>query len=114
MLKRANVLECDVVAVGLSGSFPALNASTFAAHQVLKVVPVVISSAASSEWGATDTNYLWLFMEHTLIEGRLVGFRSIAASRGGVDDRGFGISIRGRQLLDEAIQRAELPKREPI
>jgi poly-gamma-glutamate system protein len=108
MLKRANVQEGDVVAVGLSGSFPALNASTFAALQVLKVVPVVIASAASSEWGATDTNYLWLDMEQTLIERRLVGFRSIAASRGGVDDRGFGISKRGRQLLDEAIQRAEI------
>jgi poly-gamma-glutamate system protein len=45
-------------------------------------------------------------MERTLVEKKLTDFRSVAASRGGIDDRGFGISKRGRTLLDEAIARA--------
>jgi poly-gamma-glutamate system protein len=45
-------------------------------------------------------------MEQTLRERKLVDFGSVAASRGGIDDRGFGISKRGRELLDAAIARA--------
>lgn len=110
LLKHAKVEEGDVVAIGVSGSFPALNISTYAAVKALKLQPLIIASAASSEWGATDVNYLWLDMERTLFEQRHIAFRSIAASRGGVDDRGFGISRQGRQLLDEAIDRSGLPK----
>jgi poly-gamma-glutamate system protein len=110
LLKRAGIKSGDVVAVGVTGSFPALNVSTYAALQVLKVTPIIISSAAASEWGANDINFLWLDMEHLLFEKRLIGFRTVEASRGGVDDRGFGISKQGRTLLDEAIARNGIKK----
>jgi hypothetical protein len=42
--KEANVQEGDVVAVGVSGSFPALNISTYAALESLGVRPLVIST----------------------------------------------------------------------
>lgn len=113
LLKQAGVSEGDVVAIGTSGSFPAMNVSVYAALQTLKTKPIVISSASSSEWGATDEDYLWLDMEQTLFQKKLFSFRSIAASRGGIDDRGFGISRQGRALLDAAIERANLPNIEP-
>ncbi len=113
LLKEAGVREGDVVALGTSGSFPAMNVAAYAALQTLKTKPIVISSASSSEWGATDEDYLWLDMEQTLYQKKLVTFRSVAASRGGIDDRGFGISRQGRALLDAAIERAQLPNIEP-
>ncbi len=104
-LKRAGVERGDAVAVGLSGSFPALSVSTFAALQVLEANAIVIASVSGSEWGANDPTYTWLDMERTLFENKLFSYRSAAASRGGIDDRGMGMSKEGRALIDAAIAR---------
>jgi poly-gamma-glutamate system protein len=104
-LKRAGVEKGDVVAIGLSGSFPALCIASLAAAQTLELRPIVISSASASEWGANDPNYMWLDMEHELYERKVFGFRSVASSRGGIDDKAFGISEEGRTLIDAAITR---------
>jgi poly-gamma-glutamate system protein len=114
MLKRAGVERGDVVAMGVSGSFPALNAAAYAALQTLEAKPIVIVSVSGSEWGATDPNYTWLDMESTLHDQGLITFRAVAGSRGGIDDRGFGISKRGRGLLDAAVKRAAIRKLEPV
>jgi poly-gamma-glutamate system protein len=105
MLKRASIERGDVVAVGLSGSFPALNIATFAALETLGAKPIAISSVAASEWGANLVELLWIDMEKLLEQKHLFGFRSIAASRGGIDDHGFGMSQEGREMLDHAILR---------
>lgn len=105
LLATAGLSSGDVVAVGVSGSFPALNVSTFAAIETLKLEPIVIASTSSSEWGANNVGYLWIDMERTLQDAGLVRFRSVAASRGGIDDRGVGITEEGRRLIDEAIAR---------
>lgn len=104
-LKRAGVEKGDVVAVGVSGSFPALCIATLAAVQVLDLTPIVIASASASEWGANDPNYMWLDMEKVLYEKKIFGFRSVASSRGGIDDKAYGISEEGRKLIDAAITR---------
>ena len=113
LLKRAEVKEGDLVAVAASGSFPSLNVATYAALQVLKAKPIIITSASSSEWGANHVNYLWLDMERTLFDKELTSFRSIAASLGGIDDRGVGMSKQGIALLRAAIERHDLKKIEP-
>ncbi len=105
MLRQAGVNRGDVVTVGVSGSFPALCVSTFAALETLGTQPIVIASVSSSEWGANDPSYTWLDMERTLVEAKLVSFRSIAASRGAIDDRGLGMSKEGRFMVDVAISR---------
>jgi poly-gamma-glutamate system protein len=105
LLKRCGVREGDLVAVAPSGSFPAINISAYAALQTLKLKPLIISSAAASQWGANIPELLWIDMERILFERHLFNFRSVAASRGGVDDRGFGMSREGRRILDEAILR---------
>src|SRR5215208_6306034 len=63
MLKEAGVQEGDVVAIGMSGSFPALNICTYAACETLKLKPLVISSASASQWGANVPALLWPDME---------------------------------------------------
>jgi poly-gamma-glutamate system protein len=106
MLGKAGLPQGSAVAVGVSGSFPALNLAAFAALHEMGLKPIVISRVSASEWGANQVEYTWLDMERTLVEKKLTDFRSVAASRGGIDDRGFGITKRGRTLLDEAIARA--------
>ncbi|MBM4372681.1 MAG: poly-gamma-glutamate system protein, partial [Deltaproteobacteria bacterium] len=49
LLDRAGVEPGDHVAVGLSGSFPALNIAVLAALEALEVQPVIISSASASQ-----------------------------------------------------------------
>lgn len=128
MLKEAGVKEGDVVGVGLSGSFPALNICTLAALQTLKADPVVISSGAASEWGANLPELLWIDMEKLLhkeanpeeepdfmvgdtpfeFDG-VLNFRSIGVSVGGENDQGENLSPEGMVAIEEAILRCELP-----
>lgn len=110
LLKRAGVKPGDTVAVGVSGSFPALNIATYAALQTLRLKPIVIASASASQWGANDPNLLWIDMERVLAERHVFSIRSAAASRGGLDDRGFGMSKHGRKLIDDAIARNHLER----
>jgi poly-gamma-glutamate system protein len=113
LLRSARVGRGDLVAVGLSGSFPALNIATYAALHVVGASPIIVSSAASSEWGANHPELLWLDMERILAEAHVFGFRSVAASRGGIDDRGVGMSDEGLALLDAGIARNGLVDLDP-
>ncbi|GAB4303127.1 MAG: poly-gamma-glutamate system protein [Myxococcota bacterium] len=113
MLKRAGIEANDPVAVGFSGSFPSLNIAVMAALQTLGAKPIIISSVGASQWGANIANFTWLDMETTLFKQRVFSFRSVAASRGGVDDRALGLSKEGKQKLDEAISRNEIPMLNP-
>lgn len=104
-LHGAGVKNGDVVAVGVSGSFPALNVCVYAALQTMGVKPVVVSSAAASQWGANLPDFIWLDMEKVLADNNIFTFRSVAASIGGVEDRGLGMASEGRKLLEQGIHR---------
>jgi poly-gamma-glutamate system protein len=108
LLKRAGVQPGDTVAIGYSGSFPGLNIAVEAAVQTLDLRPIGISSAAASQWGANLPNFLWLDMERTLFDAGKIRFRSQAASLGGVEDRGLGMSDETQQTLRQGIARNEL------
>jgi hypothetical protein len=56
-------------------------------------------------WGANDPQFTWLDMESLLNGLGLLHTRTVAASLGGSNDRGRGLSPRGRELLQEAITR---------
>ena len=107
MLCDAGVHEGDTIAVGCSGSFPALNACVYAAATTLGLKTIVISSASASQFGANHPQFLWIDMEAALAERDRTHFphRSIAASLGGVEDRAIGLPPEGRKLLEEAIER---------
>ncbi len=104
-LKEAGVNQGDAVAVGASGSFPALNICVYAALQTLGARTVIISSASASQWGANLPNFLWLDMERILEEQHVFTFRSVAASLGGAEDLGAGMSQEGKDLLEAGIRR---------
>jgi poly-gamma-glutamate system protein len=105
LLRQAGAKEGEVIAVGLSGSFPALNLATLVAAEVLKLRPIIITSLAASTWGANIPRYTWLDMEAVLNQEGVISYRSVAASYGGQEDRALGRSKKGRQLLREAIER---------
>jgi poly-gamma-glutamate system protein len=109
LLRRAGVKEGDTVAIGCSGSFPALNLAVYAAVETLKVKPIVILSASSSQWGANQPELMWIDMERILSEQGVISFRAVAASFGGAGDRGEGLSPEGKDLIEKAIRRNHIP-----
>lgn len=105
LLKRAGVNPGDGVAVGLSGSFPALNVTVLAALQTVKAKALVVSSAGASQWGANNPALMWPDIESVLYRSRVFSIRSIAVSYGGIDDRALGLGKAGKELIDQAIRR---------
>ena len=106
LLADAGVTEGSLVAVAVSGSFPALNLAVYAAIEALGAEPVIISSASSSQYGANVPGLLWLDMELALREAGIVQSRPVAVSIGGVEDRGADISMQGHQVIMQAIERS--------
>ena len=109
MLQEAGVKKGDVVAVGCSGSFPTLNLCACCAMETLKARPIIIASAAASQFGANRPDLLWIDMERLLYEKGLISFHSVAASFGGYEDLAMGTTDEGRRLLREGIKRNHLP-----
>ncbi|MFH1502174.1 MAG: poly-gamma-glutamate system protein [Candidatus Eisenbacteria bacterium] len=105
LLKRARVEEGDLVAVAVTGAFPMLNAAAIVAIEAVGATPVPITSVGSSMWGANDPELTWLDMEAILEREAIISHTSVAASRGGGDDRGRGLSPEGRALVDAALAR---------
>ena len=108
LLEKAGVKEGDTVAVGFSGSFPAMNIATMAACEVLKLKPIIIASAGASQWGANITKFMWPDMETVLFNEHIISHKSIAASRGGIEDKALGLSPAGQRAIDRAIERNKI------
>ncbi len=108
LLKDAGLEENENVAVAMSGSFPGLNISVFAALETLKLKPIPITSVGASNFGANDPYFTWLDMENILYNSNIFHTRSVAASIGGGADIGRGLSPEGRNLIKKAIKRNEV------
>ncbi len=100
----------SVVAVGASGSFPALALATLCAARVLDVEPVVIYSIGASMYGANLPGFTFVDMLAGLRADGLLPYRLAAVSPGGEDDSGRGVLFdeTGTALLDE-VRRSRLP-----
>ena len=105
MIKRAGLKEGDVIAMGVSGSFPALNLAAVVAAEKLKLIVVPISSITASNWGANIPQLTWLDMERILLGAGVISSRSVAASLGGKEDTALARTERGRRMLQSAIER---------
>ncbi|MEE4184330.1 MAG: poly-gamma-glutamate system protein [Gammaproteobacteria bacterium] len=109
MLREAKVEKGDVVAVAVSGSFPALNIAAYTAIEQLGAEPLIIASGSASQWGANVPGLTWIDMARELRDSGLIESKEIAASLGGAEDRGIGVSQRGRDSIRQSIQRAKVP-----
>jgi poly-gamma-glutamate system protein len=108
-LKDVGIKSGDVVAVGVSGSFPSMNIAVYSALHELGVEPIIISSTAASQWGANNPGFTWLDMESLLRKSEVFPYKSVAASLGGVGDEAIGLTERGHKMLLRAIERNEIP-----
>ncbi|PJZ64084.1 poly-gamma-glutamate system protein [Leptospira wolffii] len=104
-LQEAGVKEGDTIALGFSGSFPALNICVYAAAKTLGLKLVTVSSISSSQWGANEPDFLWPDMESILYKKNIFPYRSSAFSIGGIEDKGVGIGPEGLSLLSKAAER---------
>jgi poly-gamma-glutamate system protein len=105
MLIDAGVRRGDTVAIGWSGSFPALNTCLCAAIETLDLQPVAVASAMSSQYGANMEDFVWLDMEKHLADSGYIRFRSAAMTIGGARDRAFRSSEETLQPILAAQQR---------
>ena len=108
MLKDAGLDAGDKVAIAFTGSFPALNVSVYAALASQDMEPIAITSVGASNFGANDPYFTWLDMEAFLYRNDVFSYKSFAASVGGGNDVGRGLSPQGRNLIKEAIKRNQL------
>ncbi len=104
MLKEVKVKNGGTVAVSLTGSFPAMNLAVFSAARALNLRLIIITSVSASTWGANIPGFTWLDMEDILIRENFSPYRSIAASLGGVQDKGLGMSEEGKEILRTTIR----------
>jgi poly-gamma-glutamate system protein len=89
--RGAGLAAGDVVAVGASGSFPALLLATLSAARVLDLEPVVIYSVGSSMYGANLPGFTFVDMLDRLRETGHLPYRLAAVSPGGDNDQGAGV-----------------------
>ena len=108
MLREAGVEKGDKVAMAVSGSFPALNLAAYAAVEQLEAVPIIIVSGSASQWGANVPGLTWIDIARELRTKGLIRSVEIAGSLGGAEDRGIGVSDRGRNIIRTAIQKSGL------
>jgi poly-gamma-glutamate system protein len=109
LLREAGVVSGDTIAVGCSGSFPALAIATFAAATALGVHPVVIFSLGASSFGATRPDETLLDIFEVLQRERGLDFTVAAVSLGGARDVGTDFEPEVRERLIKKIQNSGIP-----
>jgi len=99
----AGLKRGDVVAVGGSGSFPALLLASLSAARVLELRPIVIYSIGASMYGANLPGFTFVDMLARLRADGLLPFEIAAVSPGGDQDGGAGVLFdeEGTALLSE-------------
>lgn len=95
----------DVIAVGASGSFPAMTLATLCAAKSLELKPLIIYSLGSSMYGAGAWNFTLLEMlEHWRKQGRF-SYTVLAVSLGGDEDQAGGLIFE--EARDGFVRKAQ-------
>jgi poly-gamma-glutamate system protein len=104
-LHDAGITSASTVGIAVSGSFPALVISMFAALQTIGANAVVVSSVGSSSYGANQPEMTWMDIESILREKGGLQYQSSTVTYGAENDRGDGIMEEGIEILSAAAQR---------
>ncbi len=105
LLRQAHIRPGDAVAVGMTGSFPAMDIEMLLALEEMKAHIILIPSVTSSSWGANLPDYTILDMIRVLKEGNFLNTAFRFASIGGNKDTGMSMSRKGIEQVEEAISR---------
>jgi poly-gamma-glutamate system protein len=109
LLVEAGVRRGDTIAVGCSGSFPAMAVATLAATKALGVHPVIILSLGSSSFGANRLDWTLLDILESLNNKGLMDVSVAGVSLGGADDVGNEFETETRRILTEKIRASGIP-----
>jgi poly-gamma-glutamate system protein len=109
LLREAGVRRGDPVAVGGSGSFPALIIAVMSAAKAMDIEPLIISSLGASQWGANRPEFHFFDMLECLRTVGIFDVRPVAASLGGERDIGEGMSPEARAQLIKDIVDSGIP-----
>jgi poly-gamma-glutamate system protein len=108
-LSKLKLMPGDYIAVGITGSNPAVNIALYSALQVMELNPKIIVALSSASYGANRPELTWLDIESILKEKGLFKFNSSYASLGGKEDLAIGLSDNGILALREAMRRNNVP-----
>ncbi len=105
LLYEAGAERGDAVAIGASGSFPALIVATLAAAHAMGLHPILICSLGASQWGANDPRFTWLEIEDCLVAAGVFPetYRAVAVSLGGDRDAALELDLEVRDALVAAV-----------
>jgi poly-gamma-glutamate system protein len=109
LLREGGVGPGDRVAVGASGSFPALLLATLVAAEALQARPVVLLSLGASSYGATRPEFHLLDLHRLLLERGIVTTPPAGVSLGGTGDVGGEFEPSFREALRAELQGAGVP-----
>lgn len=90
----------DVLALGMSGSFPGLNIALISAAQALGLRVLAVSSVTASSYGANQQGFTWPEMELRLARAGILPSVSFGLSLGGSEDSGLDLQPEGRELAE--------------
>jgi poly-gamma-glutamate system protein len=109
LLSQAGVKDGDAIAIGASGSFPALILATLSAAKAMNVRPIIIASLGASMWGANHPRMTSLDIYFHLSQKRMFSYQISAASIGGDMDVGLELSPKGRKMIVATIKKYRVP-----
>ncbi len=104
LLQQAGVASGDSIAIGCSGSFPALMIATLAAAKALSVYPICILSLGSSSHGATNPEFNLLHIFEILFRKKIFEVPPGAISLGGDADVGNDFDPEIKAKLIQQIE----------
>jgi len=103
--KKANLKKGDVIAIGASGSFPALIVATLSAARALELEPLIIYSVGSSEYGANLPEFTFVEMLDSLNKKNILPYKLLAISMGGYLDQVEGMFYPdSREIIEKIVQ----------
>ena len=109
LLNSAGVSAGDTIAVGSSGSFPALLVATLAAAEAMDVHTIPIISLGSSTYGATNLDFNLLDIYTLQLEEGVLLTPPAAISLGGAEDVGNDFDSDLKADLLEQIEASGIP-----
>mgnify|MGYP006277679243 CR=1 FL=1 len=109
LLRDGAVGRGDTVAVGASGSFPALAVATLVAVEALGAHPRAILSLGASSYGATRPDLHLLDLHRLLVEEGVLSTPPVAVSPGGGRDVGAGMEEAFLEPLLAEVRASSVP-----
>ena len=109
LLRQTGVQEGNAIAIGASGSFPALLIASLSAAKVLGLRPLVAASVGASQWGANAEGYTMIELLDWLQFSPVSGFEVIGLTIGGDGDSGQNYEPEFRARIASKIKTSGLP-----